>query len=77
MSKRKRDLDIPDKKTAIHVEYSRKKVRNSFPGNMAVSFIMPQSFPGNMVLVWSHLYTFFLYKLPLMTNDLTELPLLV
>ncbi len=30
-------------------------VRNSFPGNMAVSFIMPNRFPGNMALIWSQL----------------------
>ncbi len=36
---------------------------------------MPNSFPGNMALIWSQLLTFF-YNLPAINNDLSDLPLL-
>ncbi len=42
------ELDIPGKKNSyLRSIFEGKKVRNSFPGNMAVSFIMPNSFPRN------------------------------
>ncbi len=40
---------------------------------MAVSFIMPNSFPGICVNLVTAVNLF--YKLPAMSNDLTELPL--
>ncbi len=49
------ELDIPGKKNSYLRSILEKKVRNSFPGNMAVSFIMPNSFPRNMALIWSQL----------------------
>ncbi len=48
------ETSIPGKTNSnLHCIFGE-KVKNSFnkfPGNMAVSFIMPISFPGNMALI--------------------------
>ncbi len=53
--KRHQHLIFQVRETAIYAVYWREKVRNNFPGNMAVSFIVANSFPRNMVLIWSQL----------------------
>ncbi len=45
--KEEMELDIPGKKNSfLSNSFIREKVRNSFPGNMAVSFIILIAFPG-------------------------------
>ncbi len=44
------DLDIPGKKNS-YLRSIFKEIVKSFPGNMVLSFIMPNRFPRNMALI--------------------------